>query len=51
MSGRRLGLWDAICIHACYHLWNPVGLILRDDWVESVWLLYGFDYPGWRSFR
>ncbi|WP_353429486.1 hypothetical protein [Paracoccus denitrificans] len=42
-----MSLWDKICIHACYHDWNPVGLILRDEWVEAVWRQYGLEYPGW----
>lgn len=44
-------LWDRICIHACYHDWNPVGLILKDAWVEEVWRTYGLDYPGWKELR
>lgn len=46
-----MNLWDRICIHACYHLWNPVWLILNDDWVEEVWRAYGLDYPGWKELR
>ena len=41
-------LWDRLRIHACYHWWNPVGLILQDDWVQRVWRENGLDYPGWR---
>lgn len=44
-------LWDKLCIHACYHHWNPLSLILRDDWVASVWRAYGFEYPGWKAFK
>ncbi|MCZ4258998.1 hypothetical protein O4H53_25950 [Sulfitobacter sp. G21635-S1] len=46
-----MSLWDAICIHACYHLWNPVGLILHDKWVEAVWQEMGMEYPGWKALR
>lgn len=42
-----MSLWDKLCILACYHLWNPIGLILRDDWVEEVLRQNGPDYPGW----
>lgn len=42
-------LWDRLCIHACYQLWNPIRLILNDDWVAEVWRLNGLVYPGWRS--
>ena len=41
-------LWDNLCIHACYHNWNPISLILRDEWVIEVWLAYGLYYPGWQ---
>ena len=41
-------VWDNLCIHACYHWWNPISLILRDEWVAEVLLLNGPDYPGWR---
>lgn len=43
-----MGVWDRLCIHACYHDWNPIGWILLDEWVEDVWREYGPDYPGWR---
>lgn len=42
-------LWNALCLHACYHRWNPISLILRDAWVFDVWLLNGPEYPGWRA--
>lgn len=48
---RRMNLWDALCIHACYHSWNPICLILRDEWVEAVWDAYGIKYPGWGAIR
>lgn len=44
-------LWDRICIHACYHDWNPVGLILNDAWIDEVWRTYGRHYPGWKELR
>lgn len=44
-------LWDRICIHACYHLWNPVLVILDDRWVAEVWRTYGDEWPGWKAFR
>ncbi len=43
----QMSLWDCLVIHACYHNWNPLGLCLRDEWVERVWRLNGLDYPGW----
>lgn len=44
-------LWDAICVHACFHDWNPVWLILNDDWAASVRAQYDWTYPGWRALR
>lgn len=44
-------LWDALCIHACYHRWNPISLILHDRWVVDVWKAFGLTYPGWRALR
>lgn len=44
----QLSFWGRLCIHACYHNWNLISLILRDDWVEQVWRDYGPTYPGWR---
>lgn len=44
-------LWDRICIHACYHLWNPVGFILNGEWVAAVLRSYGPTYPGWKALR
>lgn len=46
-----MGLWDALCIHACYHRWKPISIILRDRWVVDVWKAYGLTYPGWRALR
>lgn len=43
-----MSLWDRLCLHACYHNWNPISLILSDETVEEVWRQYGLDYPGWR---
>lgn len=43
-----MSFWDKLCIHACYHWWNPIGLILNDDWVAEVLLTNGDVYPGWR---
>jgi hypothetical protein len=48
---KRYSLWDALIIHAAYHNWNPIGLILNDDWVEDIWYVHGPTYPGWRRFR
>ena len=31
-----MSLWDALCIHACYHNWNPISLILRG--VGPFWI-------------
>lgn len=44
-----MSFWDNICIHACYHSWNPVIFVLREEWVEAVWRQYGPDYPGWSA--
>lgn len=46
-----MNLWDALCIHAVYHDWNPIRLILRDRWVIRVFKTYGLTYPGWRALR
>lgn len=46
-----MSLWDALCIHACYHSWSPIRLILRDRWVIDVLKAYGLTYPGWRALR
>lgn len=43
-----MSLWDKLCIHACYHNWNLISLILSDEWVAEVWRVNGLDYPGWR---
>lgn len=44
-------LLDRICIHACYHRWNPVRYILDDFWNFKVRITYGRDYPGWKELR
>lgn len=44
-------LWDRICIHACYHVWNPVAWILNDEWAVEVRETYGYYYPGWKELR
>jgi hypothetical protein len=44
-------IWDAICVHACFHDWNPVGLILRDDWVIAVRRQHDYTWPGWSALR
>lgn len=46
-----MSLWDALCIHACYHDWNPLCWILRDRWVIDTLKTYGLTYPGWRALR
>lgn len=46
-----MSLWDRMCIHACYHDWNPIGWILNDAWVIEVFRTYGPAYPGWRELR
>lgn len=43
-----MSLWDKLCIHACYHNWNPISLILNDDWVMKVLRENGPTYPGRR---
>lgn len=43
-----MSLWDNLCIHACYHNWNPIGFFLKDEWVFEVWRQNGLEYPGWR---
>lgn len=44
-------LWDRLRIHGCYHLWNPIGWVLNDDWVADVYRTYGMTYPGWKELR
>lgn len=41
-------LWDNLCIHAVYHGWNPLSLVLNDVWATDVYLTYGPTYPGWQ---
>jgi len=48
---RKMTLWDALCIHAAFHDWNPISLILRDEWVFAVKESYGWSYPGWKALR
>lgn len=43
-----MSFWDNLCLHACYHNWNLISLILNDEWVEEVWRVYSLDYPGWQ---
>ncbi|ALF02064.1 MULTISPECIES: hypothetical protein [Salipiger] len=46
-----MSLWDRLCIHACYHPWNPIWLILNDDWIGDVLGSFGETYPGWKELR
>lgn len=40
-------IWFKLCVHAAYYWWNPITLILNDDWCIQVYRRFGPAYPGW----
>ena len=44
-------VWTYVAVHGCYHTWNPLYFVLRDDWMFQVWSFYGpFDW-SWQKAR
>ncbi|WP_226779528.1 hypothetical protein [Oceaniglobus trochenteri] len=42
--------WNELCVHAVFHHWNPVTLILNDWWAANVHVRYRGRYPGWGRY-